>query len=617
VIKFKTPQISAHHTVLTDKIQNMNKKTTIWLAAILIAGFLAILPGYNAPAYLDDGVAMNQTRELAEAGNSIPEMLLIKEPYGFFRPTKTLVFALVAAGTEIETDPRIQPRLAIARTIGYLNYLFSGLGVFLLCRRLSKDNTIALTACAIWLFSPSVIGPSTWVSAQNIPLALGFVLMALTFADKAYTCSKYRIPLSLGAMFFYAAGLISYDTAIGFLPLVASIYLFRNFQPETSPDHGVLRKILQKSGVILPAIAVTGGWLVVRHLLGATTHAGSTNALYPPDATALQVFAASAWFHWRLFLMWIWPFGNLELVGTYIPGKSTSSIAIASAWLLLTGILLAAATCLWTGYRKSNHLLKFLGIAILLGFAATIPSGNYIPVYAGPLGDYYTAFPAAGWSMAAATILILLFRKAKTTKSWIPITLVTLLIAHRIILGQYVPQRAMQFNKPGEVERLSIQTRPFQYMQQKLLAAKLYTKGNRAEAITLMKEAITTAPWLTRLQYGQILEQEGNLIEAEKQYDIEIAKGDENTLAYAGHRKILFLESRSEYTEICKLAEKVLPDLTYPYHHALTASAIRAAAKSGDFKTAKTWLEKANRIYPGSPIIKKVDQEEKISETKP
>lgn len=440
-------------------------------------------------------------------------------------------------------------------------------------------------------------------------MAVAFACFAFISADKylAAATAGRKIRYGAGGVLFFAAGLLCYDSIAALPGMFAAYLALRWLQKDLSSEAA------NKGAVMLGLwVIVIVGWLFLRHHTGAISDGAGHSVLFSPDTSRMQVFTASAWFFWRHNLMWIWPFGTLEIGGSYIPGRSVSATSLMWGWVFLSAYLVSIPMLVWSSLRKNCTFRSLIALGLAMGFLGAFPSGNFIPLYAGPLGDYYTVVPSIGWSLSLAATAFLLARttlrllKPDSAKavSILAAAGLLLIVTNRIagiVMMSVVSARSQE---PVEMALASMAVRPLMVMNQINLADALVAEDKPWQALPIFEDALKTAPWLTRVGYAQTLSRLERYDEAIVQYDIALEKEQETErLLTANYGKAIALRKLGRKQEAVEVIQRVIHNTSYRHHLQMVAFGMVVAHEAGDDQTARRWLAKARELYPDIPLI--------------
>jgi|GEM_PF-4980321 len=591
----------------TKTIRYPKPLTVLGILALIF--LLSVWPGRSSPPFSDDSAAIIYSQDMLAKGISTLDSMAYKDSIAYYRPVKNLTFGLIASASDPAKPETVQAALTSARTVGFFYTIAAALGVFALVQRISRNEWLAVTAAGMWMLSAAGTSSAVWVSAQNIAMAVAFACFAFVSADKFLTAATVgrKVLHPVGGVVLFAAGLLCYDSIVALPGMFAAYIAWRWLQKDLAP--GAVKRAAM---ILVLWVVVIAGWLFLRNQTGAISDGAGNSVLFSPDTTRMQVFTASAWFFWRHSLMWIWPFGTLEIGGSYIPGKSVSAVSLIWGWVFLTAYLVSIPALAWNSIRKSCKSSGLIALGLAMGFIGAFPSGNFIPLYAGPLGDYYTMVPSIGWSLALAAGSFLLGTKTlellePNSRKVFPILAAAgmLLIAGNRIAGvvtmSLVSARSQQ---SVDMALASIAVRPLMVMNQINLADGLVAQDKPGQALAIFEDALQTAPWVTRVGYAQALSRMERYEEAVTQYDIALEKEKETErLLTANYGKAVALRKLGRRPEAVQVIQRVIHNSTYRHHLQMVAFGIVVAHETGDDRTARRWLAKARELYPDNPLI--------------
>lgn len=588
---------------------NKSWRPLITLGILALIFLTVVWPGRNAPPFSDDTEAIVYSQEMTARGISPLGSMRFRDSVAYYRPIKNLTFGIISSMSDSQKPESLQAALASARTFGFFYSLVAALGVFSLVRHLSRNEWLAVTASGLWLLSAAGTSAATWVSAQNIGIAVACGCFALIAASRFVTTTRTRSQLSFGtgAVLLFAAALLCYDSLVALPGILAAMVALPWLQ--IRPDR---REACRAAMLLFLFTAIVGGWLYVRHQTGAISDGSKNSVLFSPDTTRAHLFTASAWFFWRHALMWVWPFGTLEIGGTYIPGVSASTPSLIWGWAFLIAYLVTIPVLAWRSVRHRCRLTGLIALGLAMGLIGAFPSGNFVPLYSGPMGDYYTVLPSVGWSLALASAIFLLMRQARKLREpdarrVIPavaaasLALICVNRAAGVVTMDTISRRSMNV---AEMALASIGARPNMAINQVHLAAALVAEGQVELAIPIYESAIEIAPWATRIGYAQALSQVGRYEEAIAQYNKALkTEKERDRLLTANYSKAVALRKIGRLDEAKAVVQSVIHNADYRHHVQLVAFGIVVAHEAGDDETARRWLAKARELYPGNPLI--------------
>ncbi|MDX1679704.1 MAG: hypothetical protein R3242_03140, partial [Akkermansiaceae bacterium] len=277
---------------------------------------------------------------------------------------------------------------------------------------------------------------------------------------------------------------LSYETALAVPGLCVLVDLLRR------------RTILSRDAILRYAALglVTLAYLIVRNALGATLSFEERNSSFSPDLEAWHMTLSAPWFLWKHFTMWLMPFGRLEFLGTYVWAKSASPMHLAAAWVWLL-VMIAACGLAW----KRRPLIA---IGVLWFLVASFPTSNLIPVWNGPIVDYYLMLPSIGLVMALVGILrwLLDFLKqamgpAKAARRRAVACALGMVIIWRLAMVPLFWFQAGLWDDPLKLYLHAEATRPYQYQLQTAIAQELLVSGQLEQAKLYANLAREGGPW--------------------------------------------------------------------------------------------------------------------------
>lgn len=274
--------------------------------------------------------------------------------------------------------------------------------------------------------------------------------------------------------------------------------------------------------------AVAIAYLIVRHHYSATgIGARNFHPGFAPDTRPLHLTLSAPWFLWRHFLMWMFPFGKLELLGSYAWLRSASPATLVFSGMFLLFLLGFAA------YTRKRFPAICYGLLFFV--VASLPAGNFIPNFNGPINDAYVTFPSIGLAIACAAgceILITRFlkrRREAVSGGYVLMAALCIFLVYRLPLGgAYFRYWAGVWANPVEMMLLSAETRPFQFQPKAYASILLLNQGYADQAEVLAKEVILEAPWndSARLTLAKISEYRQDDATAEEYYRAIVDSND-------------------------------------------------------------------------------------------
>ena len=619
-------------------------KRPMAILTLLSALYLALVwPGRDSPPFLeDDESAIELATAMETLGIGPIESIRHLDSIGFYRPIKNVTFRVVAEMAGGDDHDAMRSAMATMRTIGFAYPILAAFGLFALAHRSIRHPAagwLALGTAGTWLLSASLTSTAVWLSAQNIAVAVAFSTLALMGAGRFIGgTNRVRDLVALtGGSIAFAAALLCYDSAVavpGFFALIQA--------PNWFLDPPARRRIAGRLALTLGIwTLITAGWLYLRHAMGAVTDGGRISLLFH-NTDRLDLMAASAWIYWRHFLMWLWPFGTLEIGGDYINGLSAGRLAILGAWGFLAAYFITSAMLIRAALRRNALFAGIAGIGMLIGFCGAFPAGNFIPLYSGPLADYYTVFPALGWSLALAAGCGWLITRLTAPGRLAAAVALAAVVLTRIAGVAYIPTVAGNFAQPLDALMATATARPNMITPQITLGGFLMSQGETERGLAIIKDAYDKAPDFRGIAYATALAKarrwdesvaifEHASIDPEEMRkhrgaEIDLAEGlyhtgrfDEavaqldrgipNTnshqrFLFAHHLKAVALRKLGRNAEALETIRTIIPRTEYKNHEAIVALGIIAAKDAGDDETTARWISKAREQYPDSAAIK-------------
>lgn len=441
------------------------------LLLILLAVVCCAWPGMHAPLFTDD---IHQLRESQNYLNWTG--IFDTNGFGFYRPVKNALFMLAAP---------LQNNLWAWHWVGLGAYLAATAGVYRIACICLGARGPALLAAGMWALSPTCVSTAIWLSCANISIGLVFAAALFHFHER--WANHPTLPAIAACLFCFAMALHCYESMIA----IPALLFLRDLQqrrlaltPQTFIRYGLYTLI---------ALA----FLIIRYELSAKnvgTH--DFHQGFAPDTQAIHLSLSAPWFLWRHFLMWISPFGHLELLGSYGWMRSASAAALAFGWIFLIAVLTVSGLT-WKRYPGLAYGLAFFVVA-------SVPAGNFLPCFNGPIADAYVTIPSIGLAIACATAcgcLLQQFRRRQREAKpggLAIITLACLILLYRLpVCGAYFRYWAGVWNNPLELMLYASETRPFQFQPKGYVSVLLLSQGYIDQAETIAKEVIQEAPWST------------------------------------------------------------------------------------------------------------------------
>lgn len=473
-------------------------KNLLGLSVIAILVIICAWPGMSSPLFSDD-IHQLEWRPQIKGWISIFQ----PDVFGFYRPIKNALFLAISPLSE---------NLAAWHIVGLIAYLAATAGVFRISSICLESSKAAWLSTCIWALSPTCVSTAIWLSCANISIGIMFAACVFHFHERwAERPSSWSLAASL---FFFVMALQCYEAMIA----IPALLFVRDFQQRRlSPRSQAVIRYAAYSAVAL-------AYLVLRSTLSAKSIAGSTfHGGFAPDTKSIHLTLSAPWFLWRHFLMWAFPFGKIEILGSYGWLRSASPLSLSLAWVFLMG-LLATAALTWKRFRAVSY-------GILFFVVASIPAGNFIPNFNGPINDAYLSIPSIGLAIAVAAIADLLLKgfhkinREGSSGRFAVLAVLCILLLYRVpFCSAYFRYWASVWQNPAEIMLFASETRPFQFQPLAILAVQLEAKGYTDQAEKIAKQALAEAPWnaTPRLALARIEETRGNLAGAENYYRIII-----------------------------------------------------------------------------------------------
>jgi tetratricopeptide (TPR) repeat protein len=542
---------------------------------LLLVAFLA-WPGMTAELLLDDKESLAHVRKFTSWKDAFKP-----DCFGVLRPAKgLLLYHFHLNGL---------PSLGVIHGLVLAMYLGATASIHLLFRHLNGSWRWGLVATCLWTTCATQVSTAVWFSCINISLAILLASPAILFHQRSWIGNTGR-NLCLSALFLFLS-LASYETALCIAPACVLVDLLRG------------RNIFSKPalGRYLALGVTTLFYLALRASFGASHDAHTANVGFDPEMPAWQLVVSAPWLLWRHFSMWMMPFGRIEFVSTFVWGLSAPLWEIIAAW----GFLLALVAIIFLA-RKKIPLLAF-GIAFYL--AASFPTSNFIPIWAGPVEDYYVVFPSIGLAIALVGIARALLEWSRqpspsaASRSTAAISLLSIMLVWRAAAMALFWHQADLWNDPIKLYLSNMETRPGQFNNKTLVARELLVAGEYKVSKELALESALEAPWqqATYSILGEIAIKEGDDELALQYFDKckeRLTQG--SLLHFANLRKAAILMKTPERRPEARQALlQILPDPTSDYHYDATRALASLYYAEGDTDKAILTLEKSLAIHPG------------------
>lgn len=562
---------------VSSKQPESRSKELLWLAGLMLLVVVLAWPGMSAPRILDDLIQLDHVAKF----EGVSQCFTQPDGFGLFRPLKNLLFyAIHRSGSD---------SLFLWHSIHLATHLAAVLALYFLLRRLMGSWRWALATVALWALTPSLTVSAVWMSCANINLGLTFLAIFLLAHVRAQSPETSR------GMSFLAGGLLFFSLFFYESLVIAAGLAFLC-------DRLILKQRLTRAHWLTYAVygALTVAYLVLRHLASPANSFAGSNPGFAPDMPAWQVFVAAPWFLMKHFLMWLFPIGRIEFVSSYLWGKSAGMGELAVSWLLVLGAA-AGAVALW----KRSPLLAF---GILWFGVTSFPSSNLVPVFAGPIADYYLIIPSVGLAIAlgamAKGIYSLRHHPDLNRPQLVAGVVLLALFGWRATYIPLAHQRSDLWNDPAALYLTVSEARPHQYLAKSFAATELYNRGLVKEAIVLSEEAISVAPWNSNAYLVAGLAHS-------RQGDLKLAASNLNQARRTAG--LTAMQDRTALRELARIhiSEKkfeearnaLLPLLETEYDHEQRIPAILLMSQiyqaQANHEKAVATLEKGLGLYPG------------------
>lgn len=555
------------------------------ILAILAAVVFCAWPGMEAPLFSDDYPQLDRNAEF-----STWKDVFQPDAFRFYRPVKNALFMAAA---------RYQNDLAGWHMFGLAAFLLATIGVHRIATIVLGKGRGAWLATAIWALSPTVISTILWLSCANISLGIAFAALVFHFHERAAEGNRWRCLVP--ALVFQACALLCYEALIA----VPGLLFLRDLQQRRA---GFDRRTVVRYGLYT---LVTIGFLVVRHLYSAKeVNAGNFHSGFDPDMTRWQLMVSAPWFLWRHFLMWVFPFGKLEVLGSYGWMKSASPAALGFAWLFLAGMV-TAAVLLW-------KRLPVVSYGILFFLVASFPAGNFLPTFNGPIHDVYLTIPSIGLALAVAFAAERLLREWSQRRresdagATAAAFLLLLLLAFRLpVCAAYGRDWADTWTQPTKMMLLVSESRPFQFKAKGLASCMLLNDGYLEQAEIISRETLAEAPWCAqaKLTLGHVLSEHGDDSGAEALFQEIVHDSRDQTevlkpaLANIAQIAAKDPQRRGEAADICRALLTADPSGQPPSLIVLLATIYQ---DDGNLPKARSTLRKGLQLHPGDESMSRM-----------
>ncbi len=551
---------------------------------LVLFGVLVALswPGMNSLKVLDDWTQWRHVRDFSGWADCFGP-----DSFGLLRPAKNLFYYGV-----FQADLDIPP---VWHGATLLLYFAAAAAIYLLLRQVLESKAWSFAAMAIWALSPTQVSTVIWPSCANISLAVVFLCGYLHFHRKAVLRGRFDfrgiVPMSLCLV----GGLFTYEAVVSAVGLA--------FLCDQLRRNAWSRSRVEIQCYVM-AFLLTLAFLALRPLTNAVQEAGQFNMGFPPDTEKWQLFVSGPWILCRHLLMWLWPADNIEFASSFIWGESVTPLGAALCWLLVT-VLGVAVLAFW----KRAPWVAF-GVAWF--YAASFPTSNFVPVYCGPVEDYYIVLPGIGLAIAVAGLIRLAAAGLKRT-SWSAVgrraawAALVLLVGWRVSWLPLFHHQAGLWDDPEQLYRSVMNSRPCQYQGALLTANECFGKGRYEEALALCDKVLEDAPWHTDVLpiIGQCLARTGDHDGAKEIFFAELAR-ESSRLPY---KRMLWRElaqihlELEEYESAVGCLEPLVADPRHRHHMPAVFMLAEAWRELGNEQAAREVIEHGMAIYPSHPVM--------------
>ena len=553
------------------------------LAVILLAVVLCIWPGMHSPLFTDDVHQLDRSKAIANwTGIFDPDV------FGYYRPVKNALFMIAAP---------LKTNLVAWHWIGLAAYLGATVGVFRIASICLGCGRLAWLATCIWALSPSCVSTAVWLSCANISIGIIFAACAFHFHERS--AAKPAAWSFAASLFFFALSLLCYESLIA----IPGVLFIRDLQQRRISVNR--QTVIRYGAYSLVALA----FLIIRHEFSARAiGVDKLSAGFAPDTKAIHMSLSAPWFLWRHFLMWIFPFGTIELLGSYAWLRSASVASLVFGGFFLLS-LLATAALTWKRY-------PLVAFGLLFFFVASIPSGNFVPCFNGPIYDAYVTIPSIGLAIAFATVCDLLVRQFKKRRREsgslaFAVDLGLLLIYRLPVCGAYFRYWARVWGNPVELMLLTAETRPLQSQAKGLASMLLFSAGYIEPAEIEATEVIREAPWdpTAKLTLARIARYRNDLPAAEKYYRsvLESPKGYK-ILKHPARFELaeILAGNPARREEVAGLLKEFLKSSNTSKHPQAIALLSLTYRGQGDMPKARATLERGLSLHPNDTGLAKI-----------
>jgi tetratricopeptide (TPR) repeat protein len=378
-----------------------------------------------------------------------------------------------------------------------LLHLVSTLSVFLIAKKLTKDEAAAGFAALIFGFHPVHIEGVVWVSGVTEPL-LGALLLPsfLCFLSSREQKSRSRYITSLG---LFALALLSKETAV-ILPVIIAAYVWIF---ESTQQNEYKERLKNAVKAAIPFFALTFVYLIARSIALEGFGHPLTKL---PFSTILLTWPSILWFYIQLL---IWPVGLSAFYDTpYVTSPGFANFYLPAI------IVVIVAVALWWASRRSP-VIKFATLWLILPM---LPLMNLSYFIEGEIAhDRYLYLPSVGF----AIILALALRKLNFNKAVLfgqPAVQVAAILVLACTLATITVTQNQYWASDLLLFYRGVKIAPNNNIAANNLANTFFKRGMHEEAIDLYRSVLERDPrfWLTSYNLGYSYYKLGNFDEAER-----------------------------------------------------------------------------------------------------
>lgn len=555
-------------------------------AGLLIIMALVVFctwPGMTAPLFTDDIHQLAKSK-LSSSWTEIFQT----DVFGFYRPVKNAIFMVAVP---------LEKNMMAWHWIGLIAYLAATAGIYRIVRICLDSPRAAWLAAFFWALSPTCVSTAVWLSCANISIGLVFAACMFHFHERR--AQQPSFSSAAACLLFFALALVCYESMIA-LP---ALLFIRDFQQGRL---GIDRRTVVRYALYsLVAVA----FLIVRSLFSAKAiGAQMFHAGFAPDTQPFQLTLSAPWFLWRHFLMWVFPFDKIELLGSYVWLRSASVVSLVFGWVFLFTLLGTAAAC-W-------KRLPAVAYGLLFFVVASIPAGNFIPNFNGPINDAYLTIPSIGLAIACAALCeagIAGYRKLRGQPGAVALAavLAVFLIYRMPVCGAYFRYWAGVWCSPIKLMLYSAETRPLQFQAKAFASIMLLTDGYVEQAETIAREVLLEAPWngTARLTLARIAVERGEHGAAEDLYRIILKTP--HIMPYLREKSLIELAQLTDrdpakQEETANLLREHLKLTGMAPHPDAVAMLAKIYIAQGNTTKARTALERGLKTKANDPTLKEM-----------